>query len=49
MEVDARQPQCGSSLDQKDTVADETGVKDAPEFVDGWTVVSSRRRRGRKN
>lgn len=47
MEVDP--PQCQSNLSQKATVSDETSMKEAPEVVDGWTVVSSRRSRGRKN
>ncbi|KAH6807463.1 hypothetical protein C2S51_028571 [Perilla frutescens var. frutescens] len=46
MEVDA--PQCQSSLNQKDTVCDETNMKEVPEVADGWTVVSSRRSKGRK-
>ncbi|XP_057781065.1 uncharacterized protein LOC130999531 [Salvia miltiorrhiza] len=53
MEVDAPHPQpqrqCQLSLGRKDAVADETGTKDASEVVDGWTVVSSRRSKGRKN
>lgn len=47
MEVDA--PQCQSSLNQKDTATDAPSLKEVPEVADGWTVVSSRHRRGRKN
>ncbi|KAI3447459.1 hypothetical protein Pfo_004124 [Paulownia fortunei] len=46
MEVDARESQ--TSLNQKDTVMDEPSLNEVPEVVDGWTVVASRRNRGRK-
>ncbi|KAI3473355.1 hypothetical protein Pfo_030645 [Paulownia fortunei] len=47
MEVDA--PQCQSSLNQKGTMTDDPSLKEVPEVVDGWTVVGSRRNRGRRN
>ncbi|KAL0426547.1 UNVERIFIED_CONTAM: hypothetical protein Slati_2829500 [Sesamum latifolium] len=45
MEVDAlvHEP----SLNQREPMADEPSEKEAPEVVDGWTVVSNRRNRGR--
>lgn len=47
MEVDA--PEYQSSLNQKSAMTDEPSLKEASDVVDGWTVVSSRRHRGRRN
>lgn len=49
MEIDA--PKCQSSLSQNRSVAEETtSMKDdSPVVDDGWTVVSSKRGKGRKN
>lgn len=47
MEVDALDNE--PSLNQRERMADEPSEKEAPDVVDGWTVVSNRRNRGRKN
>ncbi|XP_073131047.1 uncharacterized protein [Henckelia pumila] len=49
MEVDA--PECQSILNQKNTVTDGSSSleENVPEVVDGWTVVTSRRNKGRRN
>lgn len=47
MEVDA--PECQLSLNQQGSTANEPSLKQAPEVVDGWTVVASRHSRGRRN
>lgn len=48
MEVD--DPQSQSSVNQNGTaINDESTLQQAPEVGDGWTVVSSRRSRGRIN
>lgn len=47
MEVDA--PQIQSSLNRMDTTNGHPSSREAPEVVDGWTVVSSRRGKGRRN
>ncbi|KAK4432566.1 hypothetical protein Salat_1018800 [Sesamum alatum] len=47
MEVDALDHE--PSLNQNETMADKPSEKEVPEVVDGWTVVASRRNRGRKN
>ena len=47
MEVDAPQPQHQSDHNLTDIVADESSTKDAPQVVDGWTVVS-KKSKGRK-
>ncbi|PIN19495.1 hypothetical protein CDL12_07826 [Handroanthus impetiginosus] len=45
--VDA--PQCQSNLNQNGTVTNEPSHTQAPEVADGWTMVASRRNRGRRN
>lgn len=48
MEIDA--PKCQSSQNQNRAVAEETtSMKDDSQVDDGWTVVSSKRGKGRKN
>ncbi|KAL0374864.1 UNVERIFIED_CONTAM: hypothetical protein Sradi_3402100 [Sesamum radiatum] len=47
MEVDA--PECQLSLNQQSSTANEPSPEQAPEIVDGWTVVASRHSRGRWN
>ncbi|KAL0337015.1 UNVERIFIED_CONTAM: hypothetical protein Scaly_1976600 [Sesamum calycinum] len=44
MEVDALDHEPG--LNQREAMADEPSEKEAPEVVDGWTVVSNRRNKG---
>ncbi|KAL3652872.1 hypothetical protein CASFOL_002553 [Castilleja foliolosa] len=45
MEMDVDPPQLQHSHDQ----TDDASVKEAPEVLDGWTVVSSKRNKGKRN
>ncbi|XP_073044282.1 uncharacterized protein [Primulina eburnea] len=47
MEVDT--PQNESNVNQKNTTTNGSYLKDVPEVVDGWTMVTSRRNKGRRN
>ncbi|KAL7092234.1 hypothetical protein ACP275_12G153200 [Erythranthe tilingii] len=46
MEIDA--PKSQSSPSQKDPSTDQTSQRETPQVVDGWTVVPSRRSKGKK-
>ncbi|GFQ01525.1 hypothetical protein PHJA_002296400 [Phtheirospermum japonicum] len=49
MEMDVDLPQLQPSRNQNGATTDESSVKEAPEVVDGWIVVSSKRNKGRRN